>query len=1334
MLKFAAADVLSAELAPGRGLNAASVTVKTAHRAVFQYEKRPGFLYVRSRAISSRCNDNFDEFPAEEIKKAYRTFIGKPVFVNHHNDDPRRARGVIIDAVLHEDVLPDGAPDTWAEVLMEVDAVRFPKLAKAILAGEVDRTSMGTDVAFSKCSVCNNKATTPLEYCQHIPKMKGSRVYRTTASGKKEGILVREICYGLGFFENSLLVEEPADPTAFFLGVEAGPGVKTATRKQATDWDQFDSNYGYRSGHQHGAQGEYEEHGRIEEKMRAGHPLDGHEIDYMVGHQHGVERAREIAAGQHALQQIWQDHGQAYSSKTATQTRCGDCGGLEGYPGEHTQEPDKHGKTFWHDDQAFMSPRGLTNVPESITHETEHPQWRGMDHTRFTFTQGDGQDRSHPAVFELFEDRFRPLKPSLNSFQGFMAAQGIDVTAAYEPEKCDHCGLSHPTGYHQAHVEFVERQNQMQVMRDAGYCDCAGSRKIEPHRQEDHSEWARRNHDAGRTDPWGHPYHQPYDGHGAWNCNNRNCAEHPQHLYEQGPGPVGMPGWMKHQNDPNRDLVREVGKAFHEQGLSEDAHWLLDQQRQGPSKYSSKTAGEWSGPKQPLVMGHEVDWDKPWETDGPYRARCSCGQDFPARDDHNQAFIDALSHGSRGNPAFDEDDITARERLLHNPVPSTKKGSLSDEERAWYQSLHDAGEMVRQMHEHGQKRPVNLADHHDVKAHLMEAHGYDESDFWRNSHEANHPALGDFSYDDRPFAHGEYRSLHDWEHGAHPHVPNTHPDYDGGLPGHFLGDSHFHTAARTAGRKWPKVSEMDEKTRAEFEAWKADGQRWNKRNPVHPDNIIAHWNIATPHERHTGMNWYRDAHELTKHIANDTGHDMHTAAGLMSNYSPQQHWASNMLNAARAMRQKSGIGGPGSGVYATSHQREVADKLMGANGHDKHTYHQVLSGPKTHAFAHLIEHGGNADPSDPKVVIDRHALSVAAGRRARDVDYVTSGLGTKRRYKEVADVYHKAAQHISKHTGIKVEAHQVQAATWLVRQRLNAAEDNKMASIAELGRQAKTKWDEYAGEHHPLAMGKEPGTGYHHPGQPEDIDHADMLVSEGHHGDLALHTPVPRTNPRRKDRVNPVTRAAMRILGYGETMAPAEVDTLREEACPVCDEKDSYDGMECMVCGFLKPPDQFMDPDLDAAKRNDLRGDDDLEGKDVAGLNDDLNDRDGDGLDDETGLPVGAEEEGALDTQPTLGCPNCGETFEAAEPQSTNMRDPEQHPDGAAEGDVCPNCGTAELVSGPVADEEIEDQDDPDADDDGDGIPNGKDPDPEGDEEDEDEDEDDRKRRMRSGR
>jgi hypothetical protein len=235
VLKFATAQIIAASLGDQQRVT------KAAHRAVFQYDARPGFLYVRSRAISSRCNDNFDEFPAEEIEAAYRTFVGKPVFVNHVNDNHRRARGVIIDAALHKDKNPDGTPDTWAEVLMEIDATRFPKLAKAILAGHIDRTSMGCDVERSVCSACGNEARTPADYCNHIPHLKGKRIFRATASGKKVGELVRETCFGLRFFENSVLVEPPADPTAQFLGVDAS-GLGKAAKTAAIDYSAFEDN------------------------------------------------------------------------------------------------------------------------------------------------------------------------------------------------------------------------------------------------------------------------------------------------------------------------------------------------------------------------------------------------------------------------------------------------------------------------------------------------------------------------------------------------------------------------------------------------------------------------------------------------------------------------------------------------------------------------------------------------------------------------------------------------------------------------------------------------------------------------------------------------------------------------------------------------------------------------------------------------------------------------------------------------------------------------------------------------------------------------------------
>lgn len=544
--------------------------LRTAHRASFTQPVRPGYLYVRSRAISSRTNDNFDTFPAQEIAAGWRTFLGKPVFVNHHNESVARMRGVIIDAALHEDVNPDGTPDTWVEVLMEVDAQRFPRLAKAIINGDIERTSMGCNVAYSVCSFCGNRAETPLDYCAHVARMKGRRIHRTTASGARESVLVSEVCYGLAFFENSLLVEEPADPTAVTLGVDA---------------------------------------------------------------------------------------------------------------------------------------RGLQPVAALAT---------------------------------------------------------LDAEAL--------------------------------------------------------------------------------------------------------------------------------------------------------------------GPRYP--------------------------------------------------------------------------------------------------------------------------------------------------------------------------DPAQHP--------------------------------------------------WFQANPVHPDNIVDHWRRATPEDKEQGSRWYGDANIVAKAIA---GGDTHKGAGVLAAYSPQALWPVNMFNAARSLAGGKALGGKGSGVFATASMADQAQRIMDGGRHE-----QVLKGPKIQDFAHLIEHGGDADPTQPRAVIDRHALAVAVGRRLTDEESDGVPIASRHYYGHVVDVYRQAAQKISDLEGRPVAPHQVQAATWLVRQRENAQDDHATGEPQDIGRErgrqnAQRNWSDYAGEHYPSLA----GPGYH----------------TGHR------------------------KVAHRRVGYGEQVAPPAVDTLRDEACPVCGDRDSFNGQRCQVCGYVTPPEQLQDPDLQAARDAD-DGDPDL--------------------------------------------------------------------------------------------------------------------------------------------
>jgi len=85
---------------------------------------------------------------------------------------------------------------------------------------------------------------------------------------------------------------------------------------------------------------------------------------------------------------------------------------------------------------------------------------------------------------------------------------------------------------------------------------------------------------------------------------------------------------------------------------------------------------------------------------------------------------------------------------------------------------------------------------------------------------------------------------------------------------------------------------------------------WFSTYPVHRDNIVWHWQQATPYEIECGLRWYADARHVATVIADS---DAHLGAGMLAVYSLRQAWIGNVLFAARALRAGHGLGGPGSG-------------------------------------------------------------------------------------------------------------------------------------------------------------------------------------------------------------------------------------------------------------------------------------------------------------------------------------------------------------------------------------------------------------------------------------
>jgi hypothetical protein len=143
--------------------------------------------------VKPHKNNNNDIFPESELKKAARSWIGRPLCVDHKSDSVDGVRGVILDT--HYD-----SKLKQVVGLCALDKVNYPDLARKVQTGIVRYGSMGTAVATSICSECGNRATTPKQYCDHINKKQ--------AWG--------EINVGLNPIEYSLVVQ-PAEAGAVLL-------------------------------------------------------------------------------------------------------------------------------------------------------------------------------------------------------------------------------------------------------------------------------------------------------------------------------------------------------------------------------------------------------------------------------------------------------------------------------------------------------------------------------------------------------------------------------------------------------------------------------------------------------------------------------------------------------------------------------------------------------------------------------------------------------------------------------------------------------------------------------------------------------------------------------------------------------------------------------------------------------------------------------------------------------------------------------------------------------------------------------------------------------------
>lgn len=154
---------------------------------------------IPNRNLQGFKIDQLLGFNHEHGKLAYRTFVGKPTFTDHINNDVKRAKGVNIDVSL---VYVPKYDIHKVFVLSLFDRTKDPVLASAILTGKRNSYSMGAHVATFMCSICG--ADLDVFSCEHFKQGKGSII---------NGRLVWMSCVLPVFFENSS-VDTPADITA----------------------------------------------------------------------------------------------------------------------------------------------------------------------------------------------------------------------------------------------------------------------------------------------------------------------------------------------------------------------------------------------------------------------------------------------------------------------------------------------------------------------------------------------------------------------------------------------------------------------------------------------------------------------------------------------------------------------------------------------------------------------------------------------------------------------------------------------------------------------------------------------------------------------------------------------------------------------------------------------------------------------------------------------------------------------------------------------------------------------------------------------------------------
>src|SRR5690625_2383319 len=126
----------------------------------------PRFAYLYDRALGAGevygPNNNGDWFGRDELIRKHQTFVtDSHLFRHHKNRDPRNKIGDVLASAYNDRI------DT-VDLIIRAPIDNIREDLKRLEAGNVLATSMGVRVKHDQCSICGNKASRRIAYCNHL--------------------------------------------------------------------------------------------------------------------------------------------------------------------------------------------------------------------------------------------------------------------------------------------------------------------------------------------------------------------------------------------------------------------------------------------------------------------------------------------------------------------------------------------------------------------------------------------------------------------------------------------------------------------------------------------------------------------------------------------------------------------------------------------------------------------------------------------------------------------------------------------------------------------------------------------------------------------------------------------------------------------------------------------------------------------------------------------------------------------------------------------------------------------------------------------------------------